>query len=183
MSALTQLQIVALGEAIKTKELTAAKKDLPVGVHNVDVTVRITAAITKAEDAAASTGTVPAPVQLLGPGAVTMLLKQLGIGPQRLDEALRQICHDTLHAHKCSQLTDAEFGSVETLANVFSVVAIDVAGKLPPLAFEVPGKAGATRVTATVTVIQPTLPAVGEKFPRIAAGTERTPRPRKKKPA
>ncbi len=181
MSDLTNLQLVAIGGAIKDKELTAAKQGLKVGSENVDVTVRIVAAITKDAGSFGTCGDGPAAVALLGPGAVTMLLKQLGIGPQRLEEALRELCQETLKAHKCSQLTDAEFGSVETLTKVFATVAAEVAAKLPKVRWSSPGKSGATRVTATVTVVEQTVPEVGAKFPRIAAGTE--PNPKRKKAA
>lgn len=141
---LRPVEVLALAKCIKEKDEKAARAEIPDNsVHNFGFTVYLQGTLTRAGGTAAMTATIPAApaiVSLRTPEAMTALLKQLGIGPKRLAEALTAV--------------GPKPEAVPELLDVIKEVEAALAKKLPPTPARetiTPAKSGNISVNAQVT--------------------------------
>jgi len=138
MKPLTPAEIVAIGTAIKGKELDQAKDSLAPGDNvNVDVSIRLTGNLQKGLAVDATSYEKPAQLSLATMSVFCAVLKSLSVGPKRLRQLLEAV-------DPCQITDNAE------LTKVFDEVAALKAAELPAVVVDVPGKRGA--VTSKISV-------------------------------
>jgi len=141
MDTLSDVELVALGGAVKDKALTAAKARLADGsAHQVDFTVRINGSVQKGTRTADATVEVTPTVNLRTPAHFCAVLRALGIGAKRFAAALVALQAVT---------PDAE------LEELIAAEEARRAAKLPRTVQTTPGRAGTvqTQVTALKAVL------------------------------
>ena len=138
---LSAAEKVAIEGAVSGKDLLIAKDALADGeTLAVDFTIRISGNIQKGFGTPSAESERPAQVSLCSMTVFCALLRELGIGPKRLKDAL----------HNLPATSDLQVD--EQLTNVFDVVARKLSNALPPVKVTTPGRRGA--VKASVSVIR-----------------------------
>ena len=133
-------EMVAIEGAVSGKDLLIAKDALADGeTRAVNFTIRITGNIQKGFGTPSATSERPAEVSLCGMTVFCALLRELGIGPKRLKDALYNLP------------ATSELEVDEQLTNVFDVVARKLADALPPVTVTTPGRRGAVKASVSVT--------------------------------
>lgn len=142
MADLSPVEIVALSKCVKDKEVTEARAKIPEpSAHQLNFVVHIQGTLTRAGGVAAGITRIEATTR---PGNLTtlnhfcQLLRELKIGPRRLDNALRNIAGSEV-------VVDDE------LLTVFRRVAEDFPEVEPARDVVTPAKSGNISVTANVT--------------------------------
>lgn len=141
---LSAVEVLALSKLIKEKDEKAARSQIPeASAHNFGFTVYVSGTLTRAGGTPAMESVIPEAMQCVSlrtPDALTALLRQLKIGPKRLEEALRAI------GPKPEPVAD--------LLNVISAVEADLAASLPKTPARqviTPAKSGNISVNANVS--------------------------------
>lgn len=140
MAELSPVEIVALSKCVKDKEVTEARAKIPeASAHNYGFTVFVSGTLTRAGGSPAAIGVIAEStraISLRSDDAFCALLRELKIGPKRLETALRAIA--------------ATPGVDDELLAVFQRVEADRAEIVPAREVSTPAKSGNISVNATV---------------------------------
>jgi len=148
---LTALHAAAVGCAIKSKELAAAKSQIVPGVYPVDVTVKLKGTLTRGADSPGGTGTAPAAVDLSTLPMTCEILRRLKVEPKQLKAALTAIVKAAVKAEAAS-VGPHLVKDQPDLREVFEQVAEDAQAKLPAQTVATGGRAGSTSAAITIEV-------------------------------
>lgn len=141
MAGLSPVEIVALSKCVKEKEVTDARAQIPeASAHTVNFTVHVQGNLTRAGGVAAMTARVEAssrPADLTHFDVCCAVLRQLKIGPKRLETALRSVAAQQLQVD-------------EELLKVFQQVGEDFPKTTPARDLVTPARSGNVSVNVNV---------------------------------
>lgn len=144
MAELSPVEIVALSKCVKDKEVTEARGKIPeASAHTVNFIVHVQGNLTRAGGTPTLVATVAEstrPANLATLDHFCAVLRELKIGPKRLDAALRAIAERTIEAD-------------DELRNIFTQAETDFAEVVPAREVTTPGKSGNVSVAVNVAKV------------------------------